>query len=107
MDVGVNWQKGAQKAFEDSGFASRPGYGHAGESGMIGLPTASGKIKGSFFQAQGIHVLFNDANSGETGHVHIDYRGLLSGHFGNANADVRQNYQTYRQWFGPIPGYNP
>ncbi len=71
------------------------------------MPTADGKIEGSFFQAQGIHVLFNDANKGATGNVHIDYRGILSGHYGDANDDVRQNYATYKQWFGPVPGYIP
>jgi len=106
-NIAVAWNAGAAKALQASGFASRPGWGHPGESGMIGIPTANGKIKGSFFQAQGIHALFNDANKGATGHVHIDYRGLFSGHYGGANADVRQNYQTYKQWFGPIPGYVP
>ncbi len=105
--IGVTWNAGAAAALEASGFASRPGWGHPGESGMIGVPTASGKIKGSFIQAQGVHVLFNRSDKGATGHMHIDYRGLFSGHYGSANSDVRQNYQTYKQWFGPIPGYSP
>jgi RHS repeat-associated protein len=105
--IGVTWNAGAAGAFEASGFASRPGKGHPGESGMIGAPTASGKIQGGFFQAKGVHVLFKDSDKGATGHVHIDYRGLFSGHFGGANDDVRQNYQTYKRWFGSIPGYSP
>jgi hypothetical protein len=105
MDIAVKWKDGAQKKLEDAGFASRPGIGHTGESGMIGLPTSKG-IKGSFVQVQGIHVLFNDADKGKTGHVHVDYRSGFA-HFFNDNSDVRKNYDTYKQWFGPIPGYRP
>jgi RHS repeat-associated protein len=103
--IGVSWNKGAAKAFEDSGFKSRWGLGHPGESGMIGMPTANG-IKGSFWQAQGIHVLFNDADKGASGHVHIDYRSGPA-HYRAGNDDVRANYATYKQWFGTLPGYNP
>lgn len=103
--IAVTWANGAAKAFEDSGFRSRPGLHHEGESGMIGMPTANG-IQGSFFQAQGIHVLFNDANKGASGHVHIDYRSGLA-HYRSGNDDVRANYSTYKQWFGALPGYNP
>jgi len=103
--VGVEWKQGAAKAFKDSGFVSRWGLHHPGESGMIGKPTDNG-IKGSFWQAQGIHVLFNEADEGATGHVHIDYRSGLA-HYGDANTEVRHNYRTYKEWFGPIPGYNP
>ena len=106
-DIAVDWGSGASKAFQDSGFAWRPGWGHSGESGMIGKPTGNGKIEGSFFQAQGIHVLFNDADKGASGNIHIDYRGILAGHYSDANDDVRQNYLTYKRWFGPIPGYEP
>jgi hypothetical protein len=52
-------------------------------------------------------------------HVHIDYRGLFEGHYHNYNSDVRavgperrggqpiNNYERYKSWFGPIPGYTP
>jgi len=77
------------------------------------MPTGDG-IKGSFWQAEGMHVLFNDANHGATGHVHIDYR-WGKAHFDKSlNPDVRvtgpgkwNNYETYKGWYGPIPGYNP
>jgi hypothetical protein len=101
--IAVNWNAGAAKAFEDSGFRSRPGL-HPGESGMIGMPTANG-IKGSFVQAQGIHVLFSDANKGASGDVHIDYR-WGPAHYFSGNDDVRANYATYKKWFGSLPGYN-
>ena len=38
--------------------------GHEGESGLIGKPDGKGGNKGSYFQAEGMHVLFNDANGG-------------------------------------------
>ena len=108
-DIEVAWKKGAEAAFKASGFVSRPGLGHDGESGMIGKPTDKG-IKGSFWQQEGMHVLFNDADKGTTGHVHIDYRSGLA-HFENGNSDVRaikpNNYETYKSWYGSIPGYNP
>jgi hypothetical protein len=106
-DIAVDWADGAESALLDSGFAWRPGLGHEGESGMIGKPTADGGIAGGFWQAQGIHALFTDANNGATGNIHIDYRGIFSGHYGDANDDVRQNYRTYENWFGPIPGFSP
>ena len=72
-----------------------------------GPPPATG-IKGSFWQPEGMHVLFTDANYGATGQVHIDYRTGIS-HMLSGNSDVLAtgNYKTYKNWYGPIPGYNP
>jgi RHS repeat-associated protein len=109
QSIEVAWKEGAQALFQSSGFVSRWGLGHDGESGMIGKRTGNG-IKGSFFQAEGMHVLFKNADKGATGDVHIDYRSGPA-HFRDGNSDVRatgpSNYNTYKSWYGPIPGYNP
>jgi len=105
--IAVAWKEGAKQAFKDSGFSWRPGWGHTGENGV----TKGGSITG-------LHLLFGDKNPG-IGHVHIDYRGLFEGHYQNYNSDVRavgperrggqpiNNYERYKSWFGPIPGYTP
>lgn len=80
---------------------------HPGENGV----TKGGGVTG-------LHLLFGDKNAG-VGHVHIDYRGLWEGHYKLYNSDVRaigpqkaggipiSNYERYKSWFGPIPGYVP
>jgi hypothetical protein len=104
--IDVEWKGGAQALFQSSGFVYRAGL-HPDESGMIGKPSSTG-IKGSFWQPEGMHVLFTDANYGATGQVHIDYRTGIS-HMLSGNSDVLAtgNYKTYKNWYGPIPGYNP
>ncbi len=106
-DIGVTWSAGAKQDFEDSGFSWRLGYGHKGENGL--------SLGGS---AVGLHLLFGNKDAG-VGHVHIDYRGIGEGHFKPYDADVRavgpehlggrpiSNYERYKSWFGPIPGYSP
>jgi RHS repeat-associated protein len=107
VDIGVTWNAGAKQAFKDSGFAWRPGWGHSGENGVtLGRSTT------------GLHLLFGDKDVG-VGHAHIDYRGLGEGHYQQYNSDVRavgpeksggrpiSNYERYKSWFGPIPGYVP
>ena len=107
VDIGVTWNAGAKQAFKDSGFAWRPGWGHSGENGLtLGRSTT------------GLHLLFGDKDVG-LGHVHIDYRGLGEGHYEQYNSDVRavgpeksggrpiSNYERYKGWFGPLPGYVP
>ncbi len=107
--IAVNWKTGAKDAFKGSGFSWRPGWGHAGENGL----TRGGSITG-------LHLLFGHKNAG-VGHVHIDYRGLWEGHYKPYNSDVRavgpeiprfshrpiNNYERYKSWYGPIPGYIP
>jgi len=109
MDIGVTWKEGAKDAFEQSGFGWRPGWKHEGENGIT-------PGRGS----TGLHLLFGDSNAG-VGHVHIDYRGLdFEGHYEPPhNNDVRaigpeksggaliNNYERYKSWYGPIPGYEP
>jgi RHS repeat-associated protein len=111
FNIDVTWKEGAQELLQKSGFEYRLGWGHEGESGLT--------LHGS---SQGLHLLFNDKNAG-IGDIHIDYRNFYKwweGHMDDKhNSDVRaigpqtsggepiNNYQRYKQWFGPIPGYNP
>jgi RHS repeat-associated protein len=107
FSIGVTWKDGAKELFKDSGFAWRPGYGHEGENGLT-----EGR------SSTGLHVLFGDKDP-RIGHVHIDYRGIGEGHFKQYNSDVRavgpeksggrpiNNYERYKSWYGPLPGYVP
>ena len=102
-EMDVTWQQGAAEAFKKAGFVGRVSspWDHAGESGLIKVPSHGGHGK-----IQGIHVLFNDSD-GTKGDLHIDYRWSPWGHFSVANDDVTKNYNTYKRWYGEVPGYKP
>jgi RHS repeat-associated protein len=106
-EMKVTWQKGAADAFESHGFSGRPGL-HLGAN--LG-PTGEGDMR--------LHLVFGGHSSGE---VHIDYRDAFKGegHYKPYNDDVTarpgpersrgvpiNNYERYKSWYGPLPGYNP
>jgi RHS repeat-associated protein len=98
-EMDVTWQNGAAEAFKKAGFVNRVGspWDHPGESGLIKVPS-----HGGHGNIQGIHVLFNKKDSTK-GDVHIDYLWGIC-HFCSRNDDVRQNYATYKEWYGEISG---
>jgi hypothetical protein len=101
-EMDVTWQQGAAEAFKKAGFVNRVGstWDHAGESGQIKVPSHGGHAN-----IQGIHILFNK-NETTKGDVHIDYRWGID-HWSEANDDVTKNYNTYKRWYGEVPGYKP
>jgi len=59
----------------------------------------------------GMVVLFNEHPADPAkvdGQFHIDFRSFF-GHYEAENGDIgdKDNYQLYKRWYGPIPGFEP
>jgi len=95
----VTWKAGAADALKGAGFVKRPGAAdeHANQSGLI--KRVPGASRANIIQ--GIHVLFNDGDA-TRGDMHIDYN--FWRHGAVDNDDVTQHYNSYKQWYGAIPG---